>query len=91
MLALATPARQSRARLRWATPIAALIAVSVISLGARLAFLGSPCHEPCTSAPAHVLVFDESYYVNAARVIAGIQPPRGAQYRGTPAGDDPNA
>jgi predicted membrane-bound dolichyl-phosphate-mannose-protein mannosyltransferase len=91
MLALATPARQSRARLRWATPIAALIAVSVISLGARLAFLGSPCHEPCTSASAHVLVFDESYYVNAARVIAGIKPPAGADYRSTPLGDDPNA
>jgi predicted membrane-bound dolichyl-phosphate-mannose-protein mannosyltransferase len=91
MLALATPARQSRARLRWATPIAALIAVSVISVGARLAFLGSPCHEPCTSASAHVLVFDESYYVNAARVIAGIKPPAGATYRGTPLGDDPNA
>src|SRR6201995_4133740 len=91
MLALATPARPPRARLRWATPIAALIAVSVISLAARVAFLGSPCHEPCTSASAHVLVFDESYYVNAARVIAGIAPPPGAHYRGTPAGDDPNA
>jgi len=91
MLALVTPTSQSRARLRWATPIAALVAVSVISLGARLAFLGSPCHEPCTSASAHVLVFDESYYVNAARVIAGIAPPPGAHYRATPAGDDPNA
>jgi hypothetical protein len=91
MLALATPARPSRARLRWATPIAALVAVSVISLGARVAFLGSPCHEPCTSASAHVLVFDEAYYVNAARVIAGVKPPPGAHYAGSPAGDDPNA
>ena len=91
MLALATPARHPRARLRWATPIAALVAVSVISLAARVAFLGSPCHEPCTSASAHVLVFDESYYVNAARVIAGVRPPPGAHYRDTPAGDDPNA
>ena len=91
MLALATPARHSRARLRWATPIAALVAVSVISLAARVAFLGSPCHEPCTSASAHVLVFDESYYVNAARVIAGVGPPPGAHYRDAPAGDDPNA
>ena len=91
MLALATPARHSRARLRWVTPIAALVAVSVISLAARVAFLGSPCHEPCTSASAHVLVFDESYYVNAARVIAGVRPPPGAHYRDTPAGDDPNA
>ncbi len=91
MLALATSARHSRARLRWATPIAALVAASVISLAARVAFLGSPCHEPCTSASAHVLVFDESYYVNAARVIAGVRPPPGAHYRGTPFGDDPNA
>ena len=91
MLALATPARHSRARLRWATPIAALVAVSVISLAGRVAFLGSPCHEPCTSASAHVLVFDESYYVNAARVIAGVEPPPGAHYRDTPSGDDPNA
>ena len=91
MLALATPARRSRAQRRWATPIAALIAVSVISLAARVAFLGSPCHEPCTSASAHVLVFDEAYYVNAARVIAGISPPPGAHYTGTPAGDDPNS
>ena len=91
MLALATPARRSRARQRWATPIAALVAVSVISLAARVAFLGSPCHEPCTSATAHVLVFDEAYYVNAARVIAGINPPPGAHYTGAPAGDDPNS
>jgi predicted membrane-bound dolichyl-phosphate-mannose-protein mannosyltransferase len=91
MLALATPARQARARLRWATPIAALVAVSVISLGARVAFLGRPCHQPCTSASAHVLVFDEAYYVNAARVIAGVKPPPGAHYAGSPAGDDPNA
>jgi dolichyl-phosphate-mannose-protein mannosyltransferase len=76
---------------RWSRPIIALVAVSVLSLAARVAFLGSPCHEPCTSAAAHVLVFDESYYVNAARVIAGVTPPPGAHYAGSPAGDDPNS
>ena len=74
-----------------ATPTFAILVVSVISLAARVAFLGSPCHQPCTSASDHVLVFDESYYVNAARVIAGVRPPPGAHYRATPSGDDPNA
>lgn len=91
MVTLATPARHLRAQRRWATPIAALVAVSVLSLAARVAFLGSPCHQPCESAAAHVLVFDESYYVNAARVIAGVKLPPGAHYAGTPAGDDPNS
>jgi dolichyl-phosphate-mannose-protein mannosyltransferase len=91
MVTLATPGRHLRAQRRWATPIAALVAVSVLSLAARVAFLGSPCHQPCKSASAHVLVFDESYYVNAARVIAGVQLPPGAHYTGTPAGDDPNS
>ncbi|HET7050903.1 MAG TPA: glycosyltransferase family 39 protein [Solirubrobacteraceae bacterium] len=91
MVTLATPGRHLRAQRRWATPIAALVAVSVLSLAARVAFLGSPCHQPCKSASAHVLVFDESYYVNAARVIAGVQLPPGAHYTGIPAGDDPNS
>jgi 4-amino-4-deoxy-L-arabinose transferase-like glycosyltransferase len=72
-------------------PLALLAVVSVLSLGARLAWLNDPCRSPCTTAADHTLVFDETYYVNAARVIAGLNPPSGAPYAGAPAGDDPNS
>ena len=65
--------------------------VSVLSLAARLAWLSEPCHAPCQAPTDHVLVFDESYYVNAARVIAGIAPPPNQDYATAPLGDDPNA
>ncbi len=72
-------------------PIVLLAVLSVLSLGARAAWLGYPCQGPCTTADQHLLVFDEVYYVNAARVIAGITPPPGSHYALAPLGDDPNS
>jgi 4-amino-4-deoxy-L-arabinose transferase-like glycosyltransferase len=72
-------------------PVLLLLAVCAVSLGARAAWLGAPCHAPCRSASDHVLIFDERYYVNAARVIAGIRPAPGAPYADAPLGVDPNA
>ena len=75
-------------------PRAPLITLAVIlaaSLGARALYLGEPCSAPCRSGTDHGLIFDEAYYVNAARVIAGIHPPAGAPYATAPLGRDPNA
>jgi hypothetical protein len=71
--------------------VALLVALCLASTGIRAAWLGDPCRSPCRTAADHVLVFDESYYVNAARVIAGIHPPAGATYAAAPLGVDPNA
>ncbi|MGH2857944.1 MAG: phospholipid carrier-dependent glycosyltransferase [Solirubrobacteraceae bacterium] len=72
-------------------PLVALALVSVLSLGARSLFLDEPCQSPCNKATDHTLIFDEAYYVNAARVIAGIRPPAGDHYADAPLGVDPNA
>jgi predicted membrane-bound dolichyl-phosphate-mannose-protein mannosyltransferase len=66
-------------------------ALLVVSTVARLAWLGEPCRSPCRSPDDHVLVFDETYYVNAARVIVGIRPPAGAPYADAPLYVDPNS
>ncbi len=81
------------ARLRASSraPIIGLVLVSLLSLGARSLLLGEPCQSPCHTANDHTLVFDEAYYVNAARVIAGIHPPQGDHYDNSPLGTDPNA
>lgn len=76
---------------RSSTPLVLLALASVLSLAARGALLGEPCQSPCRQAGQHTLIFDEAYYVNAARVIAGLRPAAGAHYVDAPSGTDPNA
>lgn len=75
---------------RWA-PRIALCLVLIFSFGAKAIDLNQPCAAPCKAHSKYTLIFDESYYVNAARVIAGIDPPAGSPYHGAPLGKDPNA
>src|SRR5450631_3957546 len=72
-------------------PVALLAVVSVLSLAARVAWLSDPCATPCRGPAAHSLIFDELYYVNAARRIDGIAVPDHQSYAGNPAGQDPNS
>jgi 4-amino-4-deoxy-L-arabinose transferase-like glycosyltransferase len=72
-------------------PTFVLGAVLALSLLAHVIDLQQPCTSPCRTVASHTLVFDESYYVNAARVIDGINPPKGAPYHNAPKGKDPNA
>jgi dolichyl-phosphate-mannose--protein O-mannosyl transferase len=72
-------------------PVIALALILVYSAAARVLYLGDPCSTPCTGGSAHGLIFDEAYYVNAARVIDGIHPPAGAPYARAPLHKDPNA
>lgn len=72
-------------------PTVVLSLILVLSLYARVLHLGQPCTTPCKANNVHTLIFDENYYVNAARVIDHIEPPAGAPYHGAPKGEDPNA
>jgi dolichyl-phosphate-mannose-protein mannosyltransferase len=82
---------QAWARRRPSLPLWLLGAVLVISFAARLAWIAEPCHAPCRTPTDHVLIFDEDYYVNAARVIDRITPPAGAPYANSPLATDPNS
>ncbi len=71
---------------RWA-PRIALCLILIFSFGGKAIDLSQPCckvHKPD-------LIFDESYYVNAARVIVGINPPANMPYHEAPLYKDPNA
>jgi dolichyl-phosphate-mannose-protein mannosyltransferase len=69
----------------------ALALIVALSFAARVLYIGRPCASPCNTGRDHSLIFDEAYYVNAARVIAGVRPPAGVPYSDAPLGKDPNA
>jgi dolichyl-phosphate-mannose-protein mannosyltransferase len=70
---------------RWATwlpdPRAVLLLIILASVLARVLLLPKP---------DGALIFDETYYVNAARTILRLVVPEGSPYAGAPAGLDPN-
>jgi predicted membrane-bound dolichyl-phosphate-mannose-protein mannosyltransferase len=72
-----------RARLRESLtdPAQVLAIVMIAALVARAIWL---------AVPLNGLIFDEAYYVNAARILLGIQLPEAAHYAGSPLGLDPN-
>jgi len=82
---------QAWARRRPSLSLWLLGAVLVISFAARLAWIAEPCHAPCHKPTDHILIFDEDYYVNAARVIDRMAPPAGAPYANSPLATDPNS
>lgn len=89
MARLSTEIRRLLAHRR--APLVVLAVIVLYSFGARVLYLGEPCSSPCRTGNDHTLIFDEAYYVNAARVIDGIHPPAGDAYASAPLHDDPNA
>jgi predicted membrane-bound dolichyl-phosphate-mannose-protein mannosyltransferase len=74
----------------WA-PLVALSLILLVSCALRVVSLEKPCSVSCKTPASHTLIFDEAYYINAARVIDHINPPPGAPYHDAPFGGDPNA
>lgn len=62
-------------------PTAALLLLLVAAFLLRALWL---------NLPEGSLIFDETYYVNAARLLIGIQPPEGAPWHDAPLWLDPN-
>ena len=66
------PIRSIRALLaRDRGPLVLLALLCAVSLAARGAWLGAPCHSPCRAASDHVLIFDED---TPHVLLRGIRP-----------------
>jgi dolichyl-phosphate-mannose-protein mannosyltransferase len=75
-----------------AVPYVLLAVLLAASLAVRCFRLEQPCDHGCRDRAAASLIFDEAYYVNAARRIAGVRVDADQQaYAKAPSGTDPNA
>ena len=71
----------SRVRINLEDPVRMLPVILIVAFVVRLIWL---------DLPHRSLIFDEAYYVNAARVLLGWPVAEGAHYAGSPVGLDPN-